>query len=116
MYQVGEYSGWCCSSKPGHIAWQAPPWRLRRGVGCSKMQGVEPGLQLRVVYASTQYCYLEGPRWNLDGGAGVAVTRRRTSAITLGSPVRTSTVPMSHFLFPHFKYGVVSIMRYKLGV
>ena len=50
------------------------------------------------------------------GGAGVAVTRGRTSAITLGSPVRTSTVPMSHFLFPHFKYGAVSIMRYKLGV
>ena len=66
MYQVGEHSGWCCSSKPGHIAWQAPPWRLRRGVGCSKVQGVEPGLQLHVVYASTQYCYLEG--LSLDGG------------------------------------------------
>ena len=50
------------------------------------------------------------------GGASVAVTRRRTSAITLGSSIGTSTVPMSHFLFPHFKYGAVSIMRDKLGI
>ena len=50
------------------------------------------------------------------GGACVAVTRRGTSAITLGSPVGTSTVPMSYFLFPHFEYGTVSIMRDKLGV
>ena len=50
------------------------------------------------------------------GGACVAVTRRRTSAITLGSPVGTSTVPMSHFLFPHFEYGAVRIMRGKLRV
>ena len=50
------------------------------------------------------------------GGASVTVTRRRTSAITLGSPVGTSTVPMSHFLFPHFEYGDVSIMRDNLRV
>ena len=50
------------------------------------------------------------------GGASVTVTRRRTSAITLGSPVGTSTVPMSHFLFSHFEYGAVSIMRDKLRV
>ena len=50
------------------------------------------------------------------GGASVAITRRRTSAITLGSSIGTSTVPMSHFLFPHFKYGAVSIMRAKLGI
>ena len=50
------------------------------------------------------------------GGASVTVTRRRTSAITLGSPVGTSTVPMSHFLLPDFEYGAVSIMRDKLRV
>ena len=50
------------------------------------------------------------------GGASVAITRRRTSAITLGSSIGTSTVPMSHFLFPHFEYGAVSIMRAKLGI
>ena len=61
MYLVGEHSGWCCSSKPGHNAWQVQPWRLGRDVGCSKVQKVEPGWQLRVVYVSTQYCYLEGP-------------------------------------------------------
>ena len=33
------------------------------------------------------------------GGASVAITRRRTSAITLGSSIGTSTVPMSHFCF-----------------
>ena len=33
------------------------------------------------------------------GGASVAITRRRTSAITLGSSIGTSTVPMSHFFF-----------------
>ena len=50
------------------------------------------------------------------GGASVTVTRRRTPAITLGSPVATFTVPMSHFLFPHFEYGAVSIMRDELRV
>ena len=49
-------------------------------------------------------------------GASVTVTRRRTSAITLGSPVGTSTVPMPHFLFPCLEYGAVSIVRYKLRV
>ena len=49
-------------------------------------------------------------------GASVTVTRRRTSAITLGSPVGTSTVPMSHFMFPCLEYGAVSIVRYKLRV
>ena len=44
-------------------------------------------------------------------GASVTVTRRRTSAITLGSPVGTSTVPMFHFLFPCLEYGAVSITR-----
>ena len=46
----------------------------------------------------------------------VPVTRRRTSAITLGSSVGTSTVPMSHFLFPCLEDGAVSIVREKLGV
>ena len=50
------------------------------------------------------------------GGASVTVTRRRTSAITFGSPVETSTVPMSHFLSPSLEYGAVSIVRYKLRV
>ena len=50
------------------------------------------------------------------GGASVTITRRRTSAITLGSPVGTSSVPMSHFMIPHFEYGAVSIMRDKLRV
>ena len=50
------------------------------------------------------------------GGASVTVTRRRTSAITLESPVGASTVPMSHFLFPYFEYGAVSIVRDKLRV
>ena len=49
-------------------------------------------------------------------GASVTVTRRRTSAITLGSPVGTSTVPMSHFMFPCLEYGAVSIVREKLRV
>ena len=49
-------------------------------------------------------------------GPSVTVTRRRTSAVTLGSPVGTSTVPMSHFLFPCLEYGAVSIVRYKLRV
>ena len=48
--------------------------------------------------------------------ASVTVTGRRTSAITLGSPVGTSTVPMSHFMFPCLEYGAVSIVRYKLRV
>ena len=46
----------------------------------------------------------------------VPVTRRRTSAITLGSSVGTSTVPLSHFLFPCLEDGAVSIVREKLGV
>ena len=46
----------------------------------------------------------------------VPVTRRRTSAVTLGSSVRTSTVPMSHFLFPCLEDGAVSIVRDKLRV
>ena len=51
-------------------------------------------------------------------GASVTapVTRRRTSAITLGSSVGTSTLPMSHFLFPCLEDGAVSIVREKLGV
>ena len=51
MYRVGEHSGWCCSSKPGHNVWQVPPWRLGRDVGYWKVQKVEPGWQLRVMYA-----------------------------------------------------------------
>ena len=47
--------------------------------------------------------------------AGASVTSV-TSAITLGSPVGTSTVPMSQFLFPCLEYGAVSIVRYKLRV
>ena len=46
----------------------------------------------------------------------VPVTRRRPSAVTLGSSVGTSPVPMSHFLFPCLEYGAVSIVRDKLRV
>ena len=46
----------------------------------------------------------------------VPVTRRRTSAVTLGSSVGTSTVTMSHFLFPCHGDGTVSIVRDKLRV
>ena len=46
----------------------------------------------------------------------VPVARRRTSAVTLGSPAGASTVPMSHFLFPCLEYGVFSIVRDKLRV
>ena len=46
----------------------------------------------------------------------VPVTRRRTSAVTLGSFVGTLTVPMSHFLFPCLEDGAVSIVRENLGV
>ena len=46
----------------------------------------------------------------------VSVIRRRLSAVTLGPSVRTSTVPISHFLFPCLEYGAVSIVGGKLRV
>ena len=46
----------------------------------------------------------------------VPVTRRRSSAVTFGSSVGTSPVPMSHFLFPSLEYRAVSIVRDKLRV
>ena len=46
----------------------------------------------------------------------VPVPRRRPSAVTLGSSVGTSPVPMSHFLFPCLEYGAVSIVRDKLRI
>ena len=59
---------------------------------------------------------LRGRGRTLVARASVTVTRRRTLAITLGSPVGTSTVPMSHFMFLCLEYGAVSIVRYKLRV
>ena len=116
MYLVGEHSGFCCSSTLGHNAWQVQPWRLGRGLGARKRKRLSRGGSDVWCVREPSTVTLRGRGRTSVGGASVTVTRRRTSAITLGSPIGTSTVPMSNFMFPCLEYGAVSIVRYKLRV
>ena len=114
--------------------WLASIWvvvaRVRRAITqgrCSRggWAGVWGGRRRRRLSrgGSDVWCVREPSTVTLRGrgrtsvaGASVTVTRRKTSAITLGSPVGTSILPITHFLFPCLEYGAVSIVRYKLRV
>ena len=48
--------------------------------------------------------------------AGVAIPGGITSTITLVLAVQVTTVPSTHFFFPHLKYGPIRVMCGKLWI